>query len=314
MKYVFLFALISFNALGQFDTIKNTKVIRSEKNSSIQGFYYAYPTESSPGNFLIPESLAMPENALLVSVGTFRTLILFAWLPNIKYLIMTDINNQIEAFNHRHLGYIKTLSEEYPHNIVAQRMHYFANFSGYDISKEQAILWAQEKKELQEIKDVIKDLDPALLGFKEDSIWRRTMAPDDYLLTTLHKSSNNLFGYNKVGDEQFYWENDGQWQKIIDAIDSSCIATANWDLVEDFDAIDVFTHQTGIELGAVDVSNIADAKNRTTNNPGWAKKLKTASKGKSVVFYTRWLRGSFSYHLSPWEKFINYLEIIDSLQ
>lgn len=113
--------------------------------------------------------------------------------------------------------------------------------------------------------------------------------------TNEHFELGILFGYQRVNQEKFYWEDDEQWKKIVKALNENKIAITNLSVTRELAKIKTFSRDLGVEIGAIDVSNIPGSV-KFGSSLQWAEQMKELRVGK--VIYTKSLGygNKFSYH------------------
>ncbi|USN51751.1 MAG: hypothetical protein H6731_04915 [Myxococcales bacterium] len=299
MKIIFLF-FFSFTLKTQdFNTLNGERVPKVEFQTVQWAGKYVFPNELEPGLFN-SEALDEVEN-LLVSVGTIRTLIMFSWCQNITHLLMTDIDKKIVDFNRAHLAYIKWLSQIYPNNLTAQRMHYMANFLGHEPLAEEVNEWAQLNLSFNQMQVEIqkKVLDDILMPYCNGNPFLKTKVNQKYL--NYHLKFDNIFNYKTVKNQKkYYWESDDYWGKIVNAIEHQQIAVTNLNIVCDIETLNVFISQINLKIGAMDVSNIPNFCG--VNSIEWWENLHKIEADR--VFFTRVIeKGKFEYSV---KEFIDF--------
>lgn len=309
MKLIFLFAFVfcSLTMAHDFSLLEG-KEVPKQPFCDVPWSSYLIPNEFEPGNFNKEELNAA--RGLLVSVGTFRTLIIFAWAENITHLLMTDVDERVAQFNRNHLNYIAYLAYRHADNPRKQRMQYMANFLYYEPNDEELTVWAQENKSIDELRATISEKKAELGKFNDDNVFMKNEIKELWFKTNLN--ANNLFSYVRVNNERFYWEDDIQWKKIIDALQKSQIAVTNLSLTTDITLLNEFIEQIAIPFGAMDVSNIPNFRQNPISNREWSKALEKLSPHK--VLYTKSIGVlKFSYTCCDFDIFLAFLDISASL-
>jgi len=213
----------------------------------------------------------------MVSVGTFRALIIYAWALYITHLWMTDIDKGAVDFNRAHLDLIQCIVRQKDWTSSMQRLRYIANLHGYDFLAPP-VLDMHGKSSVAIIREMLDKKDPRLIHV--DNI---DDASNCLKMAHLAKGMKNVFFKNNTRQsiqkgnlfdfvhnseiERYYWEDDQQWEKIVHgifenriAISQSTITTEKSSGLYDLDKLSQlanFVKGSNLNFGLFDVSNVS---------------------------------------------------------
>lgn len=264
-KYYSLFFIYSYAIFAQFDTLNGVKV-PSLPSPPFFWDTYILPNETEPFYFDI-ENLS-DAHGLLVSVGSIRTLVIFCWAKNISHLLMADINKNMVSFNKAHLEFIRRISEVYTDDTRSQRLKYIGDLMGFFPSKEQVDAFPVNiPLSLENIRNYAYENQNFMSNF-DNSLWPKEHSSFLRDILTMNRNAEILFGYKRIKNEKYYWEDDVSFEKIINALNNSQIAVANIDLVN-WGELNDFVKKTTLNWGIVDISNSHRYQDQKTNSPLW---------------------------------------------
>jgi hypothetical protein len=282
MKPIF-FCLIFFytvSAFCNFDRLNNFEVpVTSLPSKEDTANSYDWPNENEPGviiDYLNRDNMS----DLMISVGTLRTLVIFGWSSNMSHLLMADNNSNISEINKKHLSLIQCIATSYQ-TPIWQRLQYIAHMSGVALKNEPTdedmpccpLEYVYKKIHAQDKITALPDDTNCLnfMPFKKSSFTAQRMP----ISLDPSTSSYRFFDYIKVNDEHFYWEDNTQWEKITHAIANGNVAVTNLNLVakEDLQSINNFVEESGLKLGLIDISNVADHVQMNDDPKGTTLKL-----------------------------------------
>lgn len=312
MNKTLLLLLFSLSLHSEFSTLEGTKV-PTDTSLPVQNVHYLIPNESTPALFGI-DKLKEP-TGLSVSVGTIRSLVIFAWAEKITHLWMLDIDSEVVNFNKRHLNFIACIAQKYPGNFLAQRIEYFANFHGLELSQAEVESEAQSPfVDLRRLRQVLLFRNKST---PQNSCWANAQLPEaqEFIAINRHKNSEILFGYSALNNDggRYYWEDDGQWKKIVDAIFEKRIAVSSLDIIQHYSLISDFVKNSGLNFGILDVSNIP-SPNFLRDPASWATAIQQGPAKPELVLFTYQLhRNNFNYSAFGLERFILNLQTGRSL-
>lgn len=136
--FIWFISLISSIILhANFDHLNGVKVPIAQSIFKPSWPAYLEPNEKRPSSFGISSLASQDASELLVSVGTFRTLVAYAWAPNITHLLMADIDNRVVKFNNAHLSFIKCIAARFPDNTSLQRAYYLSAAHRLNLSNDE---------------------------------------------------------------------------------------------------------------------------------------------------------------------------------
>lgn len=98
----------------------------SDHNAVKHSGIYDVPNELNPGTQFEALTYAI---GLMLSVGTFRTLVIYAWAQKITHLLAIDYDSKITKFNRKHFDLILQLYNTNHHDVFLQRFNYICFMS-----------------------------------------------------------------------------------------------------------------------------------------------------------------------------------------
>ena len=312
--------LCSVIGVAQFDSLNSIKVPHSVSVSSALNWRdFIEPNEPRPGLFGLSSLKDPKAKGLLVSVGTIRTLVIYAWADHISHLWMADIDERIVQFNRTHLNFIKCIADEHPGDFHLQRVRYIANLHRVDVSSAELLKLAQNKNfSAQNMREIIDQVEgPDLKNkFIENSCLNKAFNESralDYMAS--YNTFNTMFKYQSVEGERFYWDDELQWKKIIDGIANNTIAVSRLNIAptssvdnDDLNLMLNFIETSGLNWGILDVSNIPTFHHRQSKaNKPWAEFLKNARTKPYKVLVTHQKSCLFEYWTQDFDRFLYYL-------
>ncbi len=260
------FGLASAADPQQFFVLNGHELPRdlSVENASVDKGTYIVPNEWNPG---AQYSALSSAHGLLLSVGTFRTLIIYAWSANITHLLAVDFDRAVVEFNRGHFSAIHAIAEQYPDDVFLQRFHYVCMLHGRQFKGELLAAERATANIVLLVRSLIKNNDARLTrsyGYQGEVVTQfgieLKMVQFQNEIWVGNNMSQSLFQYRIPPEDSrgYYWDNDDQWRKIVVAINMQKIALAALDLNSDHDALTLksFFESAKINFGAIDRSNI----------------------------------------------------------
>lgn len=318
MKQFFLCLLFLSRLLyADFDMLDSHAVPTSSLDFKPSWSPYYEPNESKPASFGIEHLRREEAKGLLVSVGMFRTLIIYAWATHITHLLMADIDQRIVDFNKKHLRFIQCIAEQHPDNFRVQRAHYLAAAHRLSLSDDELTALARTPKltakHVQKMgaANLINDTitDPCLLA-----AIRVSKVFDDMTLNNIFET---MFKYERIKGERYYWDDDEQWKKIVEGVLHKKIAATRLSISpllavsseqnEDVKVLFDFITKSELDFGILDVSNTPTFRKNVGNNSLWATFLRSQLLHPKLVLVTEQKYLLFHYRRFFFHEFLHYL-------
>lgn len=218
---------------------------------------YVVPNEFSPGTQF---DALVNAKGLMVSVGTFRTLIIYAWAQFITHLLILDYDSEVVNFNRRHFDKILLLNETFGDDLFLQRFHYICFLHGRLFRGELTTKERAATNIVMLVRNLMKNNDDRMVTkYDDDNNFEQVQFQNEVAVGMPWASS--LFQYARAPENSggYYWDNNIQWIKIIDGLKRNkiAVATADFSNNENMKALNNYIGSTNLNFALFDRSNIA---------------------------------------------------------
>lgn len=319
-QWLWLLVLVSYANFADFDVLDGISVPTSKLSFKPNWRPFLVPNETSPSNFGILQLRDPSVRGLQVSVGTFRALVIFGWATHTTHLLMADIDQRVVDFNKTHLRFIKCIADGHPGNFRLQRVHYLAAMHRLSLPDTELLELAGRNKVTAR---KVRRLAAANLGnnsaITDECLLRAFKESPALKDMTLNNIFDTMFDYELITDEHYYWDDDVQWQKIVDAITHEKIAATNLsispvkvgdaDSDDDISALFKFISDLQIDFGIFDVSNTPTFNKKIALNKPWATFLTWTANKPRLILLTEQPHLYFRYHSYSFDEFLQFLTL-----